>query len=64
MTLCPITLQAAADHLNEIASAMWERVETYREDPPTNAEREDATTAYIYEKAAESVLSLIGSVRP
>lgn len=63
MKLCEQTLKAAANHLNEIASAMWERTELNRSEPPAEAEKEDATTAYIYEKAAESVLSLIGRER-
>lgn len=64
MKLCEQTLKAASDHLNAIATAMWERTEINRSEPHTDAEKEDATTAFIYEKAAESILSLIGSVRP
>jgi len=60
--LDPVTVERCAAHLTDVAAAMWERTETHRGDEPfsnpTNAGREDATTAYCLDKAAEAIRAL------
>lgn len=54
------TLEQAAAHLAEIAKAMWERCESKRPDDQSvgAGEADDATTAWLFEKAADAVRSM------
>lgn len=57
------TRQRDEAHLREVASAMWERCEQRRsiaENEVTPGEKDDATTAWCFERAADSLRSLGG----
>ncbi|PWJ81533.1 hypothetical protein C7441_11065 [Pseudaminobacter salicylatoxidans] len=59
-------LEEAAKHLSEIANAMWERCEVQRPADPTEisrGEKEDATTAWCFDKAAAAIRALANPAR-
>ena len=59
-------LEEAAKHLSEIANAMWERCEVQRPADPTeisHGEKEDATTAWCFDKAAAAIRALANPAR-
>lgn len=58
------TLEEAAAHLAEVAQAMWDRCESKRIPNSSDigeGEKEDATTAWCFDKAAEAVRALKGA---
>jgi len=56
------TLERAAEHLLEVSQAMWDRAETKRPadgwERPPEGEKEDATTAWCFDKAATILRAL------
>lgn len=57
-------MKRAATHLGSIADAMWERCETHRPaelwSGPGVGEKDDAVTAWCFERAAAAILSEAG----
>lgn len=54
-------VEACAKHLDDMATALWERCETKRADPPCDDEKADASQAFALEKAAASIRALIAT---
>ncbi len=52
--------ERCAHHLSEVAQAMWDRCETKRSATVdvADGEKEDATTAWCFDKAAEAIRNL------
>ncbi len=60
-------LEEAAAHLMQVSDAMWERCETQRPTEswarPPAAEKEDAVTAWCFQRAADAIRALAEEVR-